>query len=322
MPPLTDPSLTLRPGSLADAQAVADLINAADDHDYGAHDVTVDDILEEMGGTDAQHDLRLVWRDGQLVGMGGVQPRAGVRFTTTIYVHPDARRQGIGTQMLRFAEERADAHAPKAPADAQLSIVGWVNAEQPEMVGWAEHRGYERVRDFLRMQIQLDERPRAPRWPEGVSVRTYQPDDARPLFHAVEEAFSDHWGHLPMEFDDWMRRTERSDFDPTLWFLATEGDEIVAMSLAALMVPDGGWVGSVGVRRPWRQRGIARALLLETFGELYRRGRRWAALGVDADSLTGATRLYESVGMRVRERHAQMRKIIRDGREIEISSID
>jgi ribosomal protein S18 acetylase RimI-like enzyme len=172
------------------------------------------------------------------------------------------------------------------------------------------------------MQIQLDDAPRAPRWPEGVSVRTYRSEDARPLFDAVEEAFSDHWGHLPMQFDDWMRRTERSDFDPTLWFLATEGDQIVAMSLAALMVPDGGWVSSVGVRRPWRQRGIARALLLETFGELYRRHRRWVALGVDADSLTGATRLYESVGMRVRERHAQMRKVIREGREIEISSIE
>lgn len=322
MPPLSDPSLTLRPGSGADAQAITDLINAADAQDYGTQDMTIEDVEEELAGVDLDHDLRLVERDGRLVAIGGIQVRAGVRFATTIYVHPDARRRGIGSEMLRFAEERAHARAAEAPSDARLSVVGWVNAEQPETVAWTQRRGYERVRDFLRMHVRLDEAPPAPRWPSGIALRTYRPDDARPLFEAVEEAFSDHWGHLPMAFDEWLRRTERADFDPSLWLLATEGDEIVAMSLASLMVPDGGWIGSVGVRRPWRQRGIARALLLATFGELHRRGRRWAALGVDAQSLTGATALYESVGMRVIERHAQVRKVIRDGREMEVSSIE
>ena len=75
------------------------------------------------------------------------------------------------------------------------------------------------------------------------------------------------------------------------------------------------------MRRPWRQRGIARALLLHTFGELWRRDRRWAALGVDAESLTGATRLYESVGMSVRERHAQMQKVLRAGERLAVGEI-
>jgi mycothiol synthase len=318
----TDRSLSLRRPALTDAQAIADLINVADDHDYGAHDVTVEDMLEELEGTDLEHDAWLVERGTQLVALAAIQVRAGVRFTTTIYVHPDARRQGIGSDLVDLVEERSAALVEPAPADAQLTIVGWVNGESDEAVDWAQKRGYEPVRNFLRMQVDFDGAPAAPAWPEGIRLRTYREDDARALFDASEEAFSDHWGHLPMAFDEWVRRTKRADFDPSLWFVAMDGDEIAAMSLCSLMPDDGGWVSTLGVRRAWRQRGIARAILLHSLGEFWGRGRRWVALGVDAQSLTGATRLYESVGMRVRERHTQMRKVVREGTEIEVSSLD
>ncbi len=319
---LTDTAFGLRRPTDADVEAITDLINASDEHDYGAHDLTVDDVREEMGASDLDRDAWVVERDGRLVGIGALQVRAGVRFAGTIYVHPEQRRRGVGSDLLRLLESRGAELVAEAPAEAEVTMVGWVNAESAPMVEWATRRGYEPVRQFLRMQIQFDAAPPAPSWPEGISVRTYDPErDARPLFEAVEEAFADHWGHLPMDYDDWIGRTERQDFDPTLWFVATDGGEIAAMSLAALMIPDGGWIRSVGVRRPWRQRGIARALLLHTFGELWRRDRRWAALGVDAESLTGATRLYESVGMSVRERHAQISKVLRPGESLAVEAL-
>jgi ribosomal protein S18 acetylase RimI-like enzyme len=52
------------------------------------------------------------------------------------------------------------------------------------------------------------------------------------------------------------------------------------------------------VRRPWRKRGLGLALLNHSFGEFYRRGYRRVGLGVDAQNLTGALRLYEKAGMR------------------------
>jgi GNAT superfamily N-acetyltransferase len=59
-----------------------------------------------------------------------------------------------------------------------------------------------------------------------------------------------------------------------------------------------GWVGMIGVRPAWRRRGIAEALLRTAFAEFARRGERRVALGVDAESPTGATRLCERLGMR------------------------
>lgn len=323
MPLLTDAPLSLRRPSLADAQAVTDLINAADLVDYGESDLTLDDMLEEFEGSDLERDAWLVERDGRLVGVGALQNRAGVRLSATVYVHPDDRRRGIGTALTALLEERGRELIASAPADAQVSIVGWLNGEAPEPLAWARGLGYERVRSFQRMRIDMTDAPPEPHWPKGITLRTYRPGmDDRSLFDAVEEAFSDHWGHLPMQFDEWLRRTQRDDFDPSLWFIAMDGEQIAAMSLCSLMIDDGGWVSSLAVRRPWRQRGLARAILLHSFGELWRRDRRWVALGVDADSLTGATRLYRSVGMYVREAHEQVRKILREGAEVEVRSLD
>ena len=90
---------------------------------------------------------------------------------------------------------------------------------------------------------------------------------------------------------------ESDNYDPSLWLLARDGDEIAGISLCDLD-PDEGWVGVLGVRRPWRRRGLATPLL---YAELPRHPRSWEAsrsLGVDAANPTGATQLYEGVGMR------------------------
>ena len=59
-----------------------------------------------------------------------------------------------------------------------------------------------------------------------------------------------------------------------------------------------GWVEVLGVRRQWRRRGLALALLLHAFGEFHRRGHKRVGLGVDGENTTGAVRLYEKAGMR------------------------
>jgi ribosomal protein S18 acetylase RimI-like enzyme len=93
----------------------------------------------------------------------------------------------------------------------------------------------------------------------------------------------------------------RPHFDPSLRFLALTGDEVIGTAFGQLRVPEDpelAWIFTVGVRREWRRRGIAQALLQACFGALHARGLREVALGVDADSPTGATRVYERVGMR------------------------
>jgi ribosomal protein S18 acetylase RimI-like enzyme len=70
-------------------------------------------------------------------------------------------------------------------------------------------------------------------------------------------------------------------------------------------------VNVLGVRRPWRRRGLGRALLLQAFAEFRSRGRRGVGLGVDGLNTTGAVRLYEQVGMHVARRFDHYRKPLR-----------
>jgi len=115
------------------------------------------------------------------------------------------------------------------------------------------------------------------------------------------------------------------DFDPTLWLLAMDGDQIAGISLNAAQAdddPDVGWVSSLGVLRPYRRKGLGLALLQHSFAEFYRRGKRKVGLGVDAYSLTGATRLYERAGMHVARQFSTFEKELRPGHELSTQSVE
>jgi ribosomal protein S18 acetylase RimI-like enzyme len=119
------------------------------------------------------------------------------------------------------------------------------------------------------------------------------------LCEVIEEAFAEEWGRPERSFEDWQQTVfAQESFDPTLSFLVREGDEVVAAESCAQRFGMG-WIASIGVRKPWRRRGLGRALLLHAFAELFERGERRIGLGVDAENPTGATGLYERVGMRV-----------------------
>jgi mycothiol synthase len=76
-----------------------------------------------------------------------------------------------------------------------------------------------------------------------------------------------------------------------------------------------GEVDVVGVRSPWRGMGLGLALLRHALGEFYRRGVREVGLSVDAESVTGAPRLYGRAGMRVAESYVLYQKELRPGRD-------
>jgi len=118
--------------------------------------------------------------------------------------------------------------------------------------------------------------------------------------------------------------TKYDGFDPTLWFLAMDGDEIAGISLCrpyAYDDPDMGFVNVLAVRRPWRKRGLGLALLRHSFNEFYHRGKRKVGLGVDAQNLTGALHLYEKAGMHVHRQFDSYEKELRAGREISVQSL-
>jgi len=137
------------------------------------------------------------------------------------------------------------------------------------------------------------------------------------VFEAHEEAFSDHWGHTPGTYEKWqLHMTNHEDFDPSLWHIAWDGDQIAGYSLCRYRMGIG-WVGTLGVRRAWRKRGLGEALLLHSFGEFHKRGKDVIGLGVDAANPTGATRLYQKAGMKVAAEYVIYEKELRAGREME-----
>jgi ribosomal protein S18 acetylase RimI-like enzyme len=164
-----------------------------------------------------------------------------------------------------------------------------------------QSRDYELARHFFEMEIDLADEPAAPDWPNGLGVRTFRPEDARAVYDADLEAFEDHWDPLDVTFEEWRAYfLDASDFDPELWFVVYDGEELAGFSLCSKRAGETeGHLHVLGVRRPWRKRGLGTALLLQSFRELRRRGCETTRLNVDADNLTGALRLYERAGMYV-----------------------
>ena len=276
-----------------DAKAVNAVIAAADARFGGDETWTADDLLEDWRDVELERDAWVWELDGRVAAYGALFPRLG-RVDADGYVHPDFLGRGLGAAIVDATEARA----------AELGASRLVNAvlagdrRASELLAG---RGYREIRRFYRMATALDGPPPAPEWPEGIAVSTFDPAEGREVHAALEDAFADEWDHQPESFERFReRRLETERLDPTLWWVARDGKEIAGLLLADWKRNgDAGWIASVGVRRPWRRRGLGLALLRAALGEFHRRGERLVQLGVDAENPTGATRLYERAGMHV-----------------------
>lgn len=317
------PGLTLRAPRMADVEPVAQLTY---DVCVADGDATVATSAEDMRnmwqepGFDLANDAWVVeTTDGKIVGYEELYNRHGfAAFEGDGYVHPEYEGRGVGTSLLRAMEVRARTLIPQAETDLKIYIRNGFGANETRSIELHQNEGYAPIRYSWRMEIQLDAPPSAPEWPVGVELRPFDADGQSRFLHAAtQEAFEDHWGHVPMAYENWENHTiHRPGFDQSLYFVAWDGDQIAGVSLCRLK-PDGmGWVSTLAVRRPWRKRGLGQALLYHSFGEFHKRGIQTVGLGVDAGSLTGATRLYQRVGMKIAKEYVFFQKNLRDGREV------
>jgi mycothiol synthase len=288
-------NVELRAPRLDELEALTDLINRDSDELYGEREESVDSMRMWLTGPklNPETDMRVAVVDGEFRGYVDVDPEPEPFYWADLRV-PPSEPDDIRLVLLDWVEQRARERGGE--------ILRFHNASTDEPVKrLLEARGLRVIRHFYRMRIELDGEPEEPRWPEGLKVRTTTPDDAERVYEAHQESFEDHWEHVRMPYAEWEHWLMREGYDPSLWFLVEDDGEIAGLSLCREQ--DGekgvGWVSVLGVREPWRRKGLGRALLLHSFHEFRRRGFHAAALGVDADSLTGANRLYESAGMRV-----------------------
>ena len=313
--------LVVRAPTAGDAQGVADLVVAYDMDAYGSADYTVADLRDEWGqpGFVLRTDATIVATPaGQIVGYAALQEHGQhARLAGDGYVHPAYRGRGIGTSLVRWAERRAQDVMVLAPAESRVTLDQRTAATDAAAAALFAREGYTHVRTFWHMAIRL-KAPAAPIWPEGIVVRPFVAgQDEFAAYTAAEEAFEDHWGHVAIPFEEWRAsRLGHEGFDPSLVFLAWDGGEVAGAIRCRSRGEDGvetGWVDNLAVRRPWRARGLGMALLLHAFAAFHRRGVSAVALGVDAASLTGATRLYERAGMHVERPFEVYQKTLREG---------
>jgi mycothiol synthase len=208
-------------------------------------------------------------------------------------VAPPFTGRGLATGLIAAAEGRA-----RELAAQRLRAGAFAENDAARRLFAA--LGYAEARHYFHMRIELESASAAPVWPDGVAVDTFRSEDARAFHAALDEAFAEEWGNVAMTFDEWRRfRIEDPHVDLSLWFVARGGNEIAGVCRCDPSRYGGGWIGALGVRPAWRRRGIGRALLLHAFAEFRRRRAPHVSLGVDAANESGATHLYESVGMHV-----------------------
>jgi mycothiol synthase len=281
---------------------------------------------------DPAEDIRLVFTpNGRLVGYIEVWTTAKPLVHPWVWgrVDPDYEDLGIGTWMVDWAEQRALRELPKVPANLRFAPrVGTLReAEKPKRL--FEDMGYHYIRSSYQMLIEMNAPVPVPEFPEGLSLRTYETEaDAEAIYVAMEDSFRDHFGFVEEPLEEGLKRFKHFWFgegsDTTLLFMAMEGNQVAGINLCrphSFDDPEMGWVGTLGVLRPWRKRGLGLALLRHSFNEFYRRGIRKVGLGVDAQNLTGALRLYENAGMHVHQAFDQYEKELRAGIEISVQSL-
>ena len=316
-------TLRLRPAAWSDLEAVTQLIYdvcAADGDTTVA--VTSEELKHEWQspGFELERDAFLVaTEDEQIVGYEEFfNEYEHAKLRTDGYVHPDFKGRGIGTALLRKVENRAREEIALAESDVRVWLHSTIDNRDPVSHDLHRNEGYQPLRYHWRMEIVLDGPPAEPTLPDRIELRPFiKGEQDVAVWQAQNEAFRDHWGSHDVTFEEWKRsRFDDPEFDPTLWKIAWDGNEVAGFSLNRYRMGIG-WIRNLGVRRAWRRRGLGEAMLFHSFGEFYRRGTRTIGLGVDAQNPTGATRLYQKVGMHAASEYVTYEKELRAGRDID-----
>lgn len=291
----------LRSASTEDAASIAALIWRYDERVAGMNDFTEEDLRELM-----RHQLMDLDRDTFLI-VGGRQPAGFAMFWQSDpgavlagfgLVDPDQREKGLGSTLLQSLERRAGEVLEQGAKDS-LILRLFVDVKDVGGMELTAGAGFEPVRLQYTMVIDLDQ-AELPDRPEDVTIRGCARDDSRLVFDLIEETFTEHWGHVPGTYEDWSHRwLARPDIDPSLWWIAMEGDEPIGVLMAHASEGVMGWVAALGVRDAWRRKGIGAALLRTAFREFKARGAAQVGLGVDSKNDTGAVGVYENAGMHV-----------------------
>jgi mycothiol synthase len=311
-----------------DLPALVALINDADAVDKLERATTLQEMDHEMGFPTAhpETDCFLAWDNGRLVGYTDLFAREGdAHLDGTIYcwgvVHPQWRRRGLGRRLLEAAYRRASEYAVRSEAGRVYFQCNGRDVEEDRQALYQSF-GMNPVRYFVNLVRPLNGNLGPVEIPAGIRLRTFDLEsDAETVWRVDNDAFRDHWGYTGSDLGDFLHWLEEPHFRPELWFLAEEeaSGEVVGLGLNVI---DPNWIAQTGRQEGYvntlavlprhRRKGLGTALLVQSLHALHAEAMEAAHLHADSENLTGAMRLYERVGFRVRKTSVAYRKAIED----------
>jgi len=267
-------------------------------------------LFDHLVNFDPYRDVLIAEINGVVIAFAMVYWETKARgdwiYNTTGYIVPEWRGKGIGTAMLRHNESSLRAIAQQHPDGVPKFIQRMVTESQEDLAALLSNDGYRVVRYHYDMVRPIETPLPLAQMPVGLEVRPVRVENYRQIWDANQEAFAENWWHRPATEEEYAYWLASPWFNPKLWMIAWEDNQVAGMVLNYINTDENfefqrkrGYTEEICVRSPWRQRGLARSLLVQSINMFKNMGFEETALGVDASNESGALVLYESVGYQV-----------------------
>jgi mycothiol synthase len=306
-------SLTWRELRPSDAPAILAVEVAAESAEPSEESTDLTEIGERLGDPGLRlSDGSVAVLDGaRLVAYGALTVNApGESWAAQLRacVLPEFRHRGIGRELVRRLLDMArSVHAAEHPELAG-EVRTWVAQGRDSAARFAERAGFAPRRYFIDMRLDLStaDLPE-PEQLAGMEIRPWTPADDESVRLAYNASFADHWGSSPSSPERWRNLfADSSSFRPDFSRLAVRDGEVVGFVMSDEFDSETrarghrtGYVDRVGTVRSVRGRGVATTLMVHCLHVMRESGCAYADLTVDAESPTGAGRLYERLGFTV-----------------------
>lgn len=317
----------LRFRSIRGSEDYPDLLKvktASDKHDGDEEVMTLEDLkhfYENLTNCDPLKDFLIVEFQGQIIGYSRVRwdkiQDGYINYGHFVVLIPEWHGKGIKEAVLQWNEARlreiADSHNPGVPK----YLVSWLAPNAKDWKNILSSNDYEPIRfSFLMVRPDLENIPDLP-LPEGIEVRPAKPDHYRQIWEASKEIFSDEWGEPEWQEEWYDRWLNQPIFQTELWQIAWCGDEVAGMVQSYINAAENkafnrkwGYTENIGIRRPYRKKGLAKALIARSLQAIKAKEMEQAVLGVDAENSSGALHLYKSMGFEEYQRWVTYRKLL------------
>lgn len=301
-----------RPLAPSDLSAVAELIGACEAQDDPPYRSGVEEIQEELfvgaNRDPALNTLAAVSGEGRILAYGRVRIQMGTSAARVYLgggVHPELRRQGVGTEVLTWQMDRARQLLHGVRRSVPGRITTYVEDGMDDQAAILAAAGLRPERFYTEMRRDLAlPLPNVP-LTGSLVVEPWTPelDDQVRLAH--NEAFADAWGAEPQSVASW--REGIAEFEPSWSFIVMDRSsdrvKVAGYLISGRYEQDwqaqgytSGYTDLLGVLQPWRSRNVGTALLVAAMRAYAKDGMQYAGLGVDTDMPSGAFGLYRKLG--------------------------